>query len=89
MMNFAKSIGALSSIPQDMPLPKDMPTEMPTEGVQQAGDLLMNLEQFMDIVGPINVEEGIRNLIASDSEVKQIQGLMLMKEFQDAVGEGL
>ena len=86
MMNPAKDIGALSNIPEGM----EAPQGMPSEGMQQAsGNLLMNLEQFMDIVGPMNVEEGIRSLMASDSEVKQIQGLMLMKEFQDAVGEGL
>ena len=74
MMN--KDMGALGNMPQ--------------EGMQEAsGDLMMNLEQLMDMVGPMNVERAINDMVASDSKVKQIQGLMLMKEFKEAVGDGL
>ena len=71
-----KDMGALGNIPQD--------------GMQKAsGDLMMNLEQLMNIVGPMNVEPAIRDMIASDNEVKRIQGMMLMEELKEAVGDGL
>lgn len=75
-MNMPKNLGAFSS----------MKGQEPT--MQKAsGDLMMNLQSLMDYVGAENVETAIREMIASDSEIIKIQGLMLMQEFKDAIGE--
>jgi hypothetical protein len=77
MAGMNPNLGALGNIPQQQ------------EGMQQASaDFMMNLQQLMDIVGPTNVEEAINEMVGSDSKVRQIQGLMLLKEFKEAVAGG-
>ena len=62
--------------------------ELPKEGMQKAELPLMKLEDLLDSVGYANLEPTIRNMMASDVEEIQIQGLMLMKELQ-SLGEGM
>ena len=60
----------------------DKPTQ---EEVLSTENFLENL--YSNVVGAENVETAIREMIASDSEIIKIQGLMLMQEFKDAIGE--